>query len=140
MIIGDLNAHIANAQVQLVDYSLHPANKEGDLQLDPLWQRCLDDQTINAQGSAILCMMNSMQLVVMKGAKKFVESEAYTCYTANHGMSTNDYALVRCDTLEMVHQFEVGERSPNLDHTPLYMWLRMPIKLKENKMHGMSWS
>ena len=34
----------------------------------------------------------------------------------------------------------MGERSPNLDHTPLHMWLRMPIKLKENKMHGMSWS
>ena len=59
---------------------------------------------------------------------------------ANHGMSTSGYALVRCDALEMVHQFEVGERSPNLDHNPLHMWLRMPTKHKENKMHGMSWS
>ena len=48
-------------------------------------------------------MMNFMQLVVMNGAKKFVESGAYTCYTANYGMSTNDYALVRCDALEMVY-------------------------------------
>ena len=84
--------------------------------------------------------MNSMQLVVMNGAKKVVESGAYTCYTTNHGMSTHDYALVRCDALEIVHQFVMGEKSPNLDHTPLHMWLPMPVKLKENKMHGMSWS
>ena len=81
-----------------------------------------------------------MQLVVMNGEKKFAQSRAYTCYMENHGMSTNDYALVRCNALEMVHQFEVGEQSPNSDHTPLHMWLHMPIKLKENKMHGMSWS
>ena len=39
-------------------------------------------------------------------SKKFVESGAYTCCTENHGMSTNDYALVRCDALEMVHQLK----------------------------------
>ena len=74
MIIGDLNARIANAQVQLVDCSLHPADKQGDLTLDPLWHRCSDDQTTNAQGSALLHMMNSMQLVVINRAKKFAKS------------------------------------------------------------------
>ena len=48
MIIRDLNARIANAQVQLVYYSLHPADKEGDLALDLLWHRCSYDQTTNA--------------------------------------------------------------------------------------------
>ncbi|MCO5576821.1 hypothetical protein L7F22_030641 [Adiantum nelumboides] len=140
MIIGDLNARIANAQVQLIDYSLHPADKEGDLTLDPLSIRCSSDQTMNTQGSAMLSMMNSMQLVAMNGAKKFAHSGTYTCYTANHGMSTNDYALVRYDALEMVHQFEVGGRSPNSNHTPLHVWLRMSIKIKENIRNSLSWS
>ena len=57
---------------------------------------------------------------------------------ANHGMSTNYYAFVTCDAIKMDNQFDVGEQSPNSYHTPLHMWLCMPIKLKENKTHTMS--
>ncbi|MCO5587437.1 hypothetical protein L7F22_041386 [Adiantum nelumboides] len=81
---------------------------------------------MNTQGAAMICIMNSLQLVVMNGAERFAKFGAYTCYAASHGMSTNDYALVRYDTLELVHQFEVGGRSPTSNHTPIHICLRMP--------------
>ncbi|MCO5615115.1 hypothetical protein L7F22_069404 [Adiantum nelumboides] len=86
-------------------------------------------------GSAMISMMNSMQLVAMNGAIKFIHSGSYTCYTASHGRSTNDYALVRYDALDLVHHFEVGSMLPTSDHTPIHICLCMPSMPIVNTMN-----
>ncbi|MCO5582472.1 hypothetical protein L7F22_036368 [Adiantum nelumboides] len=140
VLLGDLNARIANTQVQLTDHSLHPADKNGELMLGSMWDRCSSDNIMNAQGSAMISMMNSMQLVAMNGADKFIHSGSYTCYTASHGRSTNDYALVRYDALDLVHRFEVGSRLPTSDHTPIHICIHMPSMPIVNTMNTPNWS
>ncbi|MCO5597139.1 hypothetical protein L7F22_051214 [Adiantum nelumboides] len=140
VLLGDFNARIANTQVQLTDHSLHPADKNGELMLGSMWDRCSSDNIMNAQGSAMISMMNSMQLVAMNGAGKFIHSGSYTCYTASHGRSTNDYALVRYDALDLVHRFEVGSRLPTSDHTPIHICLHMPNMPIVNTMNTPNWS
>ncbi|MCO5584605.1 hypothetical protein L7F22_038536 [Adiantum nelumboides] len=140
MILGDLNARIANIQVQLVDYSIHPADKDGDLVLDAMWDRCSCDHLMNEQGSALISMMNSMQLVVMNGTKKFASSGTYTCYTSNHGRSTNDYALVSHNALDLIGHFKVGARSPNSDHTPIHVCLDLPHMPTQRIQMATSWA
>ena len=97
MLMGDLNARIAHTQMQVVDFTLHPANKEGYGTPDPMWERCSHDQITNPQGSALISMMTSMQMIVIKGSRNFADSGKHTCYTSNNGMSTIDYVLVRYD-------------------------------------------
>ncbi|MCO5594246.1 hypothetical protein L7F22_048273 [Adiantum nelumboides] len=140
MILRDLNACRANIQVQLVDYSIHPADKDGDLVLDAMWDRCSCDHLMNEQGSALISMMNSMQLVVMNGTKKFASSGTYTCYTSNHGRSTNDYALVSHNALDLIGHFKVGARSPNSDHTPIHVCLDLPHMPTQRIQKATSWT
>eukprot|EP00250_Pteridium_aquilinum_P030110 c40666_g1_i1 orf=3-194(-) len=40
------------------------------LTLDPIWERCSCDHTTNAQGSAMLGIMNSMHIVAMNESIK----------------------------------------------------------------------
>ncbi len=140
MLMGDLNARIAHTQMQMVDFTSHPADKEGYNALDPMWERCSNDQITNPQGSALISMMTSMQLLVMNGSRKFANSGKCTCFTANNGMSTIDYVLVQYDASHIVHDFEVGERSPKLDHTPIHVRLQVPTQRKEKTAAGSTWS
>ncbi len=140
MLMGDLNARIAHTQMQVVDFTLHPANKEGYDTPDPMWERCSYDQITNPQGSSLISMMTSMQMIVINGSRKFADSGKHTCYTANNGRSTIDYVLVRYDGSHIIHDFAVGERSPNSDHTPIHVWLRVPTQRKKKAAAESTWS
>ncbi|MCO5586881.1 hypothetical protein L7F22_040826 [Adiantum nelumboides] len=105
MIMGDMNARIAHNQMQAIDFTLHLADKERYHYPNPMWERCLSDITTNSQGSALISMMTSMQMIVINGSQKFADSGKYTCYTANNGLSTIDYMLIKHDTSHIVHDF-----------------------------------
>lgn len=137
MVIGDLNARIAHSQAEIIDYSMQPFEKQGQITLDPSWD---SDLTMNAQGSAMLSMMHSMHMVVLNGTKRFPISGGYTCYTANKGTSTIDYALIRHEALDMVKEFAIGSRSPNSDHTPIHVRLQIPLNIMTPKRHLEGWS
>ncbi|MCO5553980.1 hypothetical protein L7F22_007506 [Adiantum nelumboides] len=140
VVIGDLNSRIAHAQAEIVDHSMQPFEKQGQITLDPVWDRCSSDLNVNAQGSAMLSMMQSMHMVVLNGTKKFPLPGGYTCYTANKGTSTIDYALIGYEALGMVEEFAVGDRSPNSDHTPIHVNLQIPLNMTTPKKHLEGWS
>ena len=94
MLIGDMNACIAHAQMQVVDFMTYPKDENKRDVIDPMWERCSKNLVTNPQGVALLSMMTSMQLVALNGKQGFANLRECTCYTANKGMSTIDYALI----------------------------------------------
>ena len=95
MLMGDLNACIAQGQMQVVDLVTPLSMEHRSHVLDKMWQRSSEDQIMNPQGAALMSLMTSMQMIALNGVRKFTPSGAFTCYTANKGMSIIDYALVQ---------------------------------------------
>ena len=98
--------------------------------IEPMWERCSEDQVTNPQGTNLLRMMTSWQLIALK---KFANTRQCTCYTSNKGMSAIDYALINYEDADIVCNFEMGSNSPNSDHIPLHVWLRMPTMYEIKK-------
>lgn len=140
MLIGDMNARIAHAQMQMVDLMTPPMLEHKDDMLDPTWERCSKDPVTNPQGVALLSMMTSLQLIAINGAHKFPNSGGCTCYTANKGMSAIDYVLITYEASHIVSNFTIGDRSPNSDHTPIHVWLRIPSQKGSKQPQDHSWT
>lgn len=139
MLIGDMNARIANAQMQMVDLMTPPMLEHNEI-LDPQWERCSKDLTTNPQGIALLSMMTSLQLIAVNGTNKFEKSGECTCYTANHGKSVIDYVLIANEASHIVSNFTIGQRSSNSDHTPIHVWLKAPNQKGQKQPHAQSWT
>ena len=140
MLIGDMNARIANAQMQAIDLMTLPGAEHTTDVLDNMWQRGSKDQVTNPQGSAMISMLTSMQMIALNGVEKFSKSGDITCYTANQGTSVIDYVLIQHEAIHMVKNFEVGSRSPNSDHTPIHVWLQIHIGEAKKQQCNKSWS
>ena len=139
MLIGDMNARIANAQMQKVDLMMHPDNAHKIDVLDSKWDRCSQDLISNQQGTALISLMTSMQLAVINGTHRFGNSGGYTCHTANKGMSTIAYVLINYEAAHIIQNFDIGDQSPNSDHTPIHVWLQIQPQETERKLqknHG----
>ncbi|MCO5610249.1 hypothetical protein L7F22_064485 [Adiantum nelumboides] len=140
MLIGDMNARIAHAQMQIVDLMTPPSLEHKSDILDPIWKRCSKDPVTNPQGVALLSMMTSLQLIAVNGTNRFANSGECTCYTANKGMSAIDYALITHEDSHFVSNFTIGERSPNSDHTPIHVCLRVHTQKGSKQPHARSWT
>lgn len=140
LLIGDMNARIAHAQMQMVDFMTTPEMEHKNDAIDPIWKRCSKDPMTNPQGVALLSMMTSLQLLALNGAQRFANSGECTCYTANKGMSAIDYVLVSYEASHIVHNLAIGDRSPSSDHTPLHVWLHIPARIEEKQPQPRSWT
>ena len=136
-LIGDMNARIAQQVVNLM--TLPGIEHKTDV-LDQMWTRCSKDSVTNPQGMALLSMMTSMQIIAINGANKFAKLGECTCYTANKGMSVIDYVLIQYEASHIVHKSEIEARSPSSDHTPIHVWLRIPIYRKREQVQIRSWT
>ncbi|MCO5612696.1 hypothetical protein L7F22_066965 [Adiantum nelumboides] len=134
-----MNARIANTQMQKIDL-MTPVNADKIDVLDSQWERCSKDSMTNPQGTAMISLMTSMQLAAMNGTYRFSESGGYTCYTANKGMSTIDYALINYAAAHMVQNFAIGDKLPNSDHIPIHVWIQIQPKKPEEKMQNRTWT
>ena len=140
MVMGDMNARIAHAQIELWDHGLQPFDKDGHIALDTAWDRRSNDETINAQGLTMLSMMHSMNMIVLNGTRRFKGTGHFSCYTSSKGASTIDYALVVHDALDTIDTFEIGRISPNSDHIPIHVRLLASMETQSQKKHAPSGS
>ena len=69
MLIGDMNARVAQAQMQTVDFMTPPRLEQKNDMLDPTWERCSKDHIMNPQGTALISMMTSLQLLAINGTQ-----------------------------------------------------------------------
>lgn len=140
MIVGDMNARTGNMQMQKVDLMENVVTHEDYDTLEPEWKRCSEDKGINPQGLAFISMLTTWQLIALNGTGKYANSGTYTCYTSNKGMSVIDYVIVSHAAAHLICKYMVGEISPNSDHTPLHIWLRVPNHVKRSEIKAETWS
>ena len=142
MLMGDMNARIGHAQMQVVDLlaQIDITNEWNEKDVtESMWERCSKDLVTNPQGIALLSLLTSMQLVVLNGTQCFENSGDNTCYTANKGMSTIDYALIDYRAAHIVQKFKIGDRSPNSDHTPIHAWIKMQASKGQAQPQTKTW-
>ncbi|MCO5590498.1 hypothetical protein L7F22_044468 [Adiantum nelumboides] len=138
MVMGDMNARIAHTQTEIWDHGLQPFDKDGHTALDPAWDRRSSDETVNAQGLTMLSMMQSMNMLVLNGTRRFEGTGHFTCYTSSKGASTIDNALVAHDALDIIDTFEIGSISPNSDHIHIHVRLLASMETWSQKKRAPS--
>eukprot|EP00249_Psilotum_nudum_P007164 c20359_g1_i1 orf=232-651(+) len=116
LLTGDFNTRIGNAQFQ------YPAQQEYiktlELNTDTIWHRCSEDKETNAHGRALEQLINGMHMLVMNGTTPYPQSKSYTCFPASGGSSIIDYALISLEAWHIIHNFTIGSKPPESDHTP----------------------
>lgn len=81
--------------------------KEAALEVDMLWHKTSDDNTINAQHRTLRSMVNGLHMPILNGMQLFPNTGKMTCFLTSGGHNMLDYALAH------IKSFNIGEKYPD---------------------------
>lgn len=95
MVVGDLNARVGSMQFQPMMQD--ELDKGETIELDPLWQRYVVDDTVNQHGKALYGMVNGMYMPILNGMCLFPNTGGIPTVLQSGGSSVLDYVIAHMD-------------------------------------------